>query len=62
MLPSSGPTCDSMAQWFEAGASIVGVAPDVFSAADPGKTPAPDIEAGAARVMAAVRAARERVS
>ena len=53
MIPTSGPTIDSMAEWFDAGAAAVGVGPEVFASSS-----AEDVESAAGRVRAAVDRAR----
>ena len=53
MIPTSGPTIDTMEEWFDAGAVAVGVGPEVFA------TPSVDaVERAARRVRAAVDRAR----
>jgi len=54
MIPTSGPTSDTMQEWIDAGAVAVGVGPEVFG---PGYTLA-SAEAAARRIRAAMDRAR----
>ncbi|MDX1650642.1 MAG: DUF1805 domain-containing protein, partial [Myxococcota bacterium] len=54
LVPTSGPTSRDLAEWFAAGANLVGIGAEVCA---PGRGPA-EVEAAARRVRAALDAAR----